>query len=65
MDADMAFSPATELRRLIQSKEVSIVELVELFYQRIDSINPRLNAYLALCQDQALDQARSAQDAVQ
>ncbi|MCH8349307.1 MAG: amidase [Chloroflexi bacterium] len=65
MDADMAFAPATELRRLIQSKEVSIVELVELFYQRIDSINPRLNAYLALCQDQALDQARSAQDAVQ
>ena len=65
MDADMAFAPATELRRLIQSKEVSIVELLELFYQRIDSINPRLNAYLALCQDQALDQARSAQDAVQ
>ena len=65
MDADMAFAPATELSRLIQSKEVSIVELVELFYQRIDSINPRLNAYLALCQDQALDQARSAQDAVQ
>ena len=65
MDADMALAPATELRRLIQSKEVSIVELVELFYQRIDSINPRLNAYLALCQDQALDQARSAQDAVQ
>ncbi|MCI0780271.1 MAG: amidase [Chloroflexi bacterium] len=65
MDADMAFAPATELRRLIQCKEVSIVELVELFYQRIDSINPRLNAYLALCQDQALDQARSAQDAVQ
>ena len=65
MDADMAFAPATELRRLIQSKEVSIVELVELFYQRIDSINPRLNAYLALCQDQALDQARSSQDAVQ
>ena len=65
MDAEMAFAPVTELHRLIQSKEVSIVELVELFYRRIDSINPRLNAYLALCQDQALDQARSAQDAVQ
>jgi len=65
MDADLAFTSAVEMRRLIGSKEVSIPELVELFYQRIEALNPQLNAYLALCPDQALAQARSAQEAVQ
>ncbi len=31
MDSDLCFAPATELRDLIKAKEVSIVELVELF----------------------------------
>ena len=49
MDNELAFAPATEIRRLIASGEVSSVELTELFYQRIDALNPQLNAYLALC----------------
>jgi len=65
MDADLAFASATDLRQLIDSKEVSIVELVELFYRRIEEFNPKLNAYLALCADEALADARDAQDAVQ
>ena len=48
MDADLAFTSAIEMRRLIGSKEVSIPELVEFFYQRIQTLNPRLNSYLAL-----------------
>ena len=54
MDSEMAFAPATELRQLIRSKDISVVELVEMFYRRIEELNPRLNAYLALCPDQAL-----------
>ena len=65
MDADLAFTSAIDMRRFIGSKEVAIPELVEFFYQRIQALNPRLNAYLALCPDQAMDQARSAQEAVQ
>jgi aspartyl-tRNA(Asn)/glutamyl-tRNA(Gln) amidotransferase subunit A len=64
MDADLCFASATQLRRLIDTKEVSIVELTELFYRRIEELNPRLNAYLALCPDQALVQARAAQEKV-
>ena len=64
MDNELAFTPATEIRRLITSGEVSSVELTELFYQRIDALNPQLNAYLALCPDQALAYARAADDAV-
>ena len=65
MDAELAFAPATELRRLIDRGEVSCVELTELFYRRIDDFNPQLNAYLTLCPERALDAARRAQDVVQ
>ena len=65
MNADLAFASVLDLRKLIDNKEVSIVELVEFFYSRIESFNPQLNAYLALCPDQALQQAQVAQEAVQ
>jgi len=44
MDASLAFTSAVEMRRLIGSKEVSVPELVEFFYQRIEQLDPRLNA---------------------
>ena len=62
METDVAFTPATEMRRLIDRKEASIPELVDLFYRRIEEHNPKLNAYLALCQEQAMADARSAQE---
>lgn len=65
MDAELAFAPAAELRRLIDNGEVSCVELTELFYQRIEDFNPQLNAYLTLCPERALAAARRAQDVVQ
>ena len=65
MDQELSFAPAAELRQKIDAKEVSIVELTELFYQRIESLNPQLNAYLALCPEQALQDAARAQEAVQ
>ena len=64
MDSELAFAPATELRRMIAGGEVSSVELTELFYRRIEVLNPQLNAYLALCPDQALAAAQAADDAV-
>ena len=65
MDNELAFASATEHRRLIAAREVSIVELTELFYQRIERLDPQLNAYLTLCEDEALQQAQQAQDTVQ
>ena len=65
MDAELAFAPAAELRRLIDRGEVSCVELTELFYRRIEDFNPQLNAYLTLCPERALAAARRAQDVVQ
>ena len=65
MDQEFAFKSATELRQLIDSGQVSCVELTELFLRRIDALNPKLNAYLTICGDQAMAAARNAQEAVQ
>jgi len=65
MDQEMAFKSAIELRHLIDSKEVSCVELTELFLQRIEELNPVLNAYLTPIPDEALAAARRAQQVVQ
>ena len=65
MDQEVCFASATDLRESIVSKKVSVPELVELFYRRIDEFNPKLNSYLALCPDQAIADAHAAQDAVQ
>ena len=64
METELAFAPAIDIRRMIAAGEISAAELIEFFYQRIDDLNPQLNAYLALCPDQALAEARAADDAV-
>ena len=64
MDNELAFAPAAVVRRMIAEREVSAVELTELFYQRIEQFNPQLSAYLALCPEQARRDAQAADDAV-
>ena len=65
MDTQLAFAPATEIRRRIADGDISSVALTELFYRRIEQLNPQLNAYLTLCPDQALAAAQAADAAVQ
>ncbi len=59
---DLAFTPASELRHLIDSKQVSIVEITEMFLRRIEDLNPKLNAYLTVTGDEALASARASED---
>ena len=64
VDQDRAFSPAWRLRELIGSKELSPVELTELFLGRIEKMDHQLNAYLTVTSDKALAAARDAEEAV-
>ena len=64
VDQDLAFSPAWRLRELIGSKELSPVELTELFLGRIEKMDHQLNAYLTVTSDKALAAARDAEEAV-
>ncbi len=64
IDKELAFAPATELIELIANKKVSPVELTELYFDRIDRLNSKLNAYLLLTRDEAMRTARAAEEAV-
>ena len=63
-DERLAYEPATELLELIATKQVSPVELAEMFFERIDRLDPQLNSFILLTRDLAMEQARAAEDAV-
>ena len=41
-DTDLAFTPALELAQLIRRREVSPLELVTIYLERIERLNPQL-----------------------
>ena len=58
---ELEWLPAYRLRELIRSKEVSPVELAHLTLERIERLNPELNAFLAVSAKEAIDSARAAE----
>ena len=63
-DREVAFTPAHELAARIARKEISSVELTQLYLRRIDELNPKLNAYLTVAGDEAMAAAEAADRAV-
>jgi Asp-tRNA(Asn)/Glu-tRNA(Gln) amidotransferase A subunit family amidase len=59
---DLTQFSATNLAAMIGQRVVSPVEVVEAFLRRIEDINPRLNAIIAIAPD-VLDRARDAEKA--
>ena len=64
MDENVAFLPTHELATKIANKEISPVEITKLYFERIERLDGRLNSYLTLTQDQAMADARTAEEAV-
>lgn len=56
----MINSSLKTLSQMLAKKEVSSVELTQAFLNRIDALNPDINAYIALDQDKTLAQAKAA-----
>ena len=57
---ELAFLPAIEQARLIRSGELSSTELVQLYLERIDELDPELNAFVTVCGEEALADARES-----
>ncbi len=56
---DLAFTPALEQARLIRNQEVSPVELVELYLQRIQQWDAQLGSYLTVMAESAIADAKA------
>ena len=57
---ELAFLSAVEQARLVRVGEASSVELVRLYLERIERIDPVLNAFVTVCGDEALAAATAA-----
>ena len=64
MSADLAFSSATRLAELIRLKEVSAVELTELYIRRIERLDGDVNAVIVRTFERAMEDARAADAAL-
>ncbi|MGD9496934.1 MAG: Asp-tRNA(Asn)/Glu-tRNA(Gln) amidotransferase subunit GatA [Armatimonadota bacterium] len=53
---------AHELSERLASREISAVEVTETYFARIDEVEGRVDAFLELTRDQALEQARQVDD---
>jgi aspartyl-tRNA(Asn)/glutamyl-tRNA(Gln) amidotransferase subunit A len=61
---ELVFQNGRELAALIKAKKVSPVEVTQAFLDRIEAINPKLNAFITITREQAIAQARQVEKEV-
>ena len=64
VDLDLCYTPATELIRKYRDGELSPVEVVQNSLARIDEVNPTLNCFCFTYPEEALAQAKAAEQAL-
>ncbi|MCA0457351.1 MAG: amidase [Chloroflexi bacterium] len=64
MDSEIIYTSVVQLAKAIQTKAVSSVEVVQAHLKRIEEINPTINAVVQLRTDEALEEARQADEAL-
>ncbi|HEX6775027.1 MAG TPA: amidase, partial [Methylomirabilota bacterium] len=60
MPRDLCFTPATELARLYRSRKISPLEVMRAVLERLDRVNPLVNAVVTLDREAALREAKRA-----
>lgn len=61
---DLTFLSAVEMANQIRQKKISPVELAQAHLEKIERLNPKLNAYVHVEPERVLHEARAAEDAV-
>ena len=61
---DLIYTSATKLAEMIRVKQVSSEEVVSAHIQRIEDVNPKINAIVQFRPEQALQEARAADQAL-
>ena len=62
---EIAFLSATETARAIKAKEISPVDAVQAYLERIDRMDSRLAAYITVVREEALGNAQQVADRLQ
>jgi len=61
---DVTAATLTEMAALVKSQRVSPLELTQAYLDRIDRLNPIVNAYITVTAERALADAHSAGDEI-
>jgi amidase len=64
LTVDILFASATELAAAIRSREISALEVLDLYLERISELNPTLNAIITMDAGAARERARAADAAL-
>ena len=59
MDQDIAFAPATALAKLIRTKKLGALELLDFYVDRMERLNPKVNAIIGTRLPEARKAARA------
>jgi amidase len=57
---DLIYASATKIASEIRQKNISCLEVTEMHLERIEAVNPALNAVVQLCSERALTEAKAA-----
>jgi Asp-tRNA(Asn)/Glu-tRNA(Gln) amidotransferase A subunit family amidase len=63
-DEDLAYLPVTHLSRLIETRQVTSIDLTRLYLSRLKRFDPQLSCVVNLTEDLALNQARRADEEI-
>lgn len=61
---ELLYMSATKVAKMIRNKEISSQEVVELCLDRIDEVNPQINAVVQIVRERGLMEAKAADEAV-
>jgi amidase len=64
MTTKLYFKPATELAKLIRTRDLTVSQVMTAHLEQIERLNPKVNAICTLVAEDALDQAKKADEAL-
>jgi aspartyl-tRNA(Asn)/glutamyl-tRNA(Gln) amidotransferase subunit A len=64
MTEELCFWPAVRLREAIARREISPVDVTQAVLDRATRLQPKLNCFITLCADEAMRDAKAAEQAV-
>ena len=64
MNSNVVFMPLRELAERVRTRQISPVELAEVFLERLESLGPKYNAVVTMTRERAEEQARRATEEI-
>ena len=61
---ELYWKPAYELAAMIRKREIKPSELMDVTIKRIEQTNPKINAFVALRADDAMEEARALDEKI-